>query len=230
MLSSHLLDDIERIADRILIMVNGRIAVDCPLESLVDRVSSCTVELDEAAIGGSLVAFGLGLAQFMLDQRSSARAFLVHRSLTPSQLFRGKLLVGLGIYALGVGGPLMLLSAPSPTANVPIGWERRFIPDDYQYCHRGRNRWHIRPKGYAELNFQWNPTYLGQRSGQNYFQMNNGFVHSYGLSFQGWRLDHVIGANGMTENGRYPSEPFSGRVRQIIDYENHASGSLPEMR
>ena len=81
----------------------------------------------QTAIGGSLVAFGLGLAQFMLDQRSSARAFLVHRSLTPSQLFRGKLLVGLGIYALGVGGPLMLLSAPSPTANVPIGWERRFI-------------------------------------------------------------------------------------------------------
>ena len=58
--------------------------------------------------------------------------------------------------------------------------------------------------------------------------MNNGFVHSYGLSFQGWRLDHVIGANGMTENGRYPSEPFSGRVRKIIDYENHANGSQPE--
>lgn len=64
----------------------------------------------QTAIGGSVVAFGLGLAQFMLDQRSSARAFLVHRSLTPSQLFRGKLLVGLGIYALGVGGPLMLLT------------------------------------------------------------------------------------------------------------------------
>jgi len=30
----------------------------------------------QIAIGGSLVAFGLGLAQFMLDQRSSARAFL----------------------------------------------------------------------------------------------------------------------------------------------------------
>ena len=27
--------------------VNGRIAVDCPLESLVHRVSSCTVELDD---------------------------------------------------------------------------------------------------------------------------------------------------------------------------------------
>ena len=47
LLSSHLLDDVERVADRILIMVNGRIAVDCPLESLVDRVSSCTVELDD---------------------------------------------------------------------------------------------------------------------------------------------------------------------------------------
>ena len=361
----------------------------------------------QTAIGGSLVAFGLGLAQFMLDQRSSARAFLVHRSLTPSQLFRGKLLVGLGIYALGVGGPLMLLtlylswisdrfpctpfqtipawvisifctafyfaaclvscsnarwfgtrcfpivgsilivsgacvilapellwivalilclpafgliamiraasesfvfasSAPSPTANVPIGWERRFIltitsiaivaaiggtfrslltqqprtlytyydlkidpsgdpnlvvyqntPDineprklvqSIRYTMENgqllseestkpnaklndRSCYFINlPKGYAELIFQWNPNYLGQRSGQNYFQMNNGFVHSYGLSFQGWRLDHVIGANGMTENGRYPSEPFSGRVRQIIDYGNHANGPQPEMR
>ncbi|MEK0427105.1 MAG: hypothetical protein RJB11_3196 [Planctomycetota bacterium] len=27
--------------------VNGRIAVDCPLESLVHRVSNCTVELDD---------------------------------------------------------------------------------------------------------------------------------------------------------------------------------------
>ncbi|MFM7518087.1 MAG: hypothetical protein ACKO3V_14190 [Pirellula sp.] len=359
----------------------------------------------QTAIGGSLVAFGLGLAQFMLDQRSSARAFLVHRSLTPSQLFRGKLLVGLGIYALGVGGPLMLLtlylswisdrfpctpfqtipawvisifctafyfaaclvscsnarwfgtrcfpivgsilivsgacvilapellwivalilclpafgliamiraasesfvfasSAPSPTANVPIGWERRFIltitsiaivaaiggtfrslltqqsrtlynyydlkidpsgdpnlvvyqntPDineprklvqSIRYTMENgqllseestkpntklndRSCYFInRPKGYAELNFQWNPTPLGQRLGQSYFQMNNGFVHSYGSSFQGWRLDHVIGANGMTENGQYPSEPFSGRVRAIIDYENHANGSKPE--
>ena len=47
LLSSHLLDDLERVADRILIMVNGRMAVDCPLESLVHRVSSCTVELDD---------------------------------------------------------------------------------------------------------------------------------------------------------------------------------------
>jgi hypothetical protein len=368
-------------------------------EGLAERLAFQT------AIGGSLVAFGLGLAQFMLDQRSSARAFLVHRSLTPSQLFRGKLLVGLGIYALGVGGPLMLLtlylswisdrfpctpfqtipawvisvfctafyfaaclvscsnarwfgtrcfpivgsilivsgacailapellwiialilclsafgliamiraasdsfvfasSAPPPTPNVPIGWERRFIltitsiaivtaiggtfrslltqqsrtlstyydlkidpsgdpnlvvyqntPDNNEprkliqsirYTMENgqlvseestkpnaklndRSCYFInRPKGYAELIFQWNPTRLGQRSGQNYFQMNNGFVHSYRLSFQGWRLDHVIGANGMTENGRYPSEPFSGRVRQIIDYGDHANGPQPE--
>ncbi|MFM7929108.1 MAG: hypothetical protein ACKO9Q_15480, partial [Pirellula sp.] len=32
----------------------------------------------------------------------------------------------------------------------------------------------------------------------------------------------------MTENGQYPSEPFSGRVRAIVDYENHANGSQPE--
>jgi ABC-2 type transport system ATP-binding protein len=47
LLSSHLLDDIERIADRILIMVDGRIVVDATVENLLSRLSTCSFELDE---------------------------------------------------------------------------------------------------------------------------------------------------------------------------------------
>jgi ABC-2 type transport system ATP-binding protein len=49
LLSSHLLDDIERIADRILIMVDGRFVVDTTVENLLSRLSTCTLELDEDA-------------------------------------------------------------------------------------------------------------------------------------------------------------------------------------
>ncbi len=47
LLSSHLLDDIERISDRILIMVDGRIVVDSTVETLLSRLSTCTLEQDE---------------------------------------------------------------------------------------------------------------------------------------------------------------------------------------
>ncbi len=47
LLSSHLLDDIERIADRILIMVDGRFVVDTTVENLLSRLSTCTLELEE---------------------------------------------------------------------------------------------------------------------------------------------------------------------------------------
>jgi len=47
LLSSHLLDDIERISDRILIMVDGRIVVESTVENLLNRLSTCTLELDE---------------------------------------------------------------------------------------------------------------------------------------------------------------------------------------
>jgi ABC-2 type transport system ATP-binding protein len=47
LLSSHMLDDVERIADRVLIMVDGRIMVDCSIANLLARVSSWTVEFDD---------------------------------------------------------------------------------------------------------------------------------------------------------------------------------------
>ncbi len=47
LLSSHLLDDIERIADRIMVMVDGRLVVDSTIESLLSRLSTCTLETDE---------------------------------------------------------------------------------------------------------------------------------------------------------------------------------------
>ena len=61
-----------------------------------------------SAIGCSFVALGLSIAQFMPDQRSAARAFLMHRGLTPKQLFQGKLAVGMAIYLLAVGIPLLV--------------------------------------------------------------------------------------------------------------------------
>ncbi len=44
LLSSHLLDDIERVADRIAIMVGGRLLVDAPLDRFCSRVSTWMVD------------------------------------------------------------------------------------------------------------------------------------------------------------------------------------------
>lgn len=38
-LSSHLLDDVERVAERILVMIDGRLVVNCPMDQLRQRVS-----------------------------------------------------------------------------------------------------------------------------------------------------------------------------------------------
>ncbi|QDT08420.1 ABC transporter ATP-binding protein [Planctomycetes bacterium K23_9] len=43
LLSTHLLDDVERIADRVAVMVGGRLKVDASLESFRDRVTFFTV-------------------------------------------------------------------------------------------------------------------------------------------------------------------------------------------
>jgi ABC-2 type transport system ATP-binding protein len=44
LLSSHLLDDIERVTDRILIMLHGQIVVDCSVSRLLERVSTWSGE------------------------------------------------------------------------------------------------------------------------------------------------------------------------------------------
>ncbi len=47
--SSHILSDVERIADRIGILATGRLVVDCPLEQLKQRVKKLRVIFDESA-------------------------------------------------------------------------------------------------------------------------------------------------------------------------------------
>jgi ABC-2 type transport system ATP-binding protein len=47
--SSHILSDVERIADRIGILATGRLVVDCPLEELKQRVKKLRVVFAESA-------------------------------------------------------------------------------------------------------------------------------------------------------------------------------------
>ena len=46
--SSHILGDVERIADRIGIIIHGRLVVDCSLEELKTRVRKMRVIFDDA--------------------------------------------------------------------------------------------------------------------------------------------------------------------------------------
>jgi ABC-2 type transport system ATP-binding protein len=46
---SHILSDVERIADRIGILAAGKLVVDCPLEQLKDRVKKLRVIFPEEA-------------------------------------------------------------------------------------------------------------------------------------------------------------------------------------
>lgn len=48
LLSTHLLDDVERVADRVMLMVGGRLKVDAPLEDFQSRVTGFMLELAEA--------------------------------------------------------------------------------------------------------------------------------------------------------------------------------------
>ncbi len=48
LLSSHLLDDIERVADRVAIMVHGRLLVDTTVEDFRHRVSAWSLDLPSA--------------------------------------------------------------------------------------------------------------------------------------------------------------------------------------
>jgi len=53
----------------------------------------------------------MSLATFLPDEREAARAFLVHRAITPNQIFRTRVTVGLLVYSLGMLIPLALLAA-----------------------------------------------------------------------------------------------------------------------
>ncbi len=66
LLSSHLLDDVERIADRVMLMIDGRLQVDTTLDDFRDRVTGYVLEADVidpdrfAAIPGLIEARRLG--------------------------------------------------------------------------------------------------------------------------------------------------------------------------
>lgn len=47
LLSSHLLDDVERVAERVALMVDGRMLVDCALDTFRSRVSAWVIDADE---------------------------------------------------------------------------------------------------------------------------------------------------------------------------------------
>ena len=60
-----MLDDLERVSDRILLMVDGRILVDASIESFLSRTCVWTVELDQTTIApntipGLVHAFPIG--------------------------------------------------------------------------------------------------------------------------------------------------------------------------
>lgn len=66
LLSSHLLDDVERIADRVMLMVDGRLQVDTTLDDFRSRITGFALETDIvnpdhiAAIPGLIEARRLG--------------------------------------------------------------------------------------------------------------------------------------------------------------------------
>src|SRR5262249_19887365 len=54
-----------------------------------------------AAVAGA----GLGFLQFFPESSGDKRSLLLHRPLSPSQIFLGKVLAGVGLYLLGIGIP-----------------------------------------------------------------------------------------------------------------------------
>lgn len=46
LLSTHLLDDVERVSDRVLLLAEGRIRVDAEMDDFLDRVTGFSIELD----------------------------------------------------------------------------------------------------------------------------------------------------------------------------------------
>lgn len=81
LLSSHLLDDIERVTDRVLLMVEGRILVDSSVDEFLSRLSTWTCERSDVRdnltfIPGLVFARPIGnrLTMFVVDVDPEAEA------------------------------------------------------------------------------------------------------------------------------------------------------------
>lgn len=83
LLSSHLLDDVERVTDRVLVMVDGRILVDNTVEGFLSRLSTWVCERPDAAeklpsVPGLVFAKPTGnrLTMFVVDVDQEAEAVM----------------------------------------------------------------------------------------------------------------------------------------------------------
>jgi hypothetical protein len=79
-----------------------------------------------AAVFGAV----LGFLQVFFEARGDQRALLLHRPLSPSQIFLGKALAGVGVYLLGMGLPLAALAVWCATPghlSAPFSW-RALLP------------------------------------------------------------------------------------------------------
>ncbi len=91
------------------LLIGGLLWANLPGLDQLDKVMELATSLGVfLAIGSSFIALGLSIAQFAPDQRSAARAFLMHRGLSPEQLFQGKLIIGVAVYAMAIWLPLLV--------------------------------------------------------------------------------------------------------------------------
>jgi hypothetical protein len=89
---------------------------------------------DEPPAGGHLFGFhitaalfgaGLGFMQVYFESRGDKRSLLLHRPITHSRIFLGKVVGGLGVYLLGVGIPFAVNTAWCATPGrvaAPFDW------------------------------------------------------------------------------------------------------------
>ena len=72
-----------------------------------------------------LFGAGLGFVQLFFEARGDARSILMHRPLSHSQIFLGKMIGGLAVYLLGVAIPLVVITAWCATPGhvaAPFHW------------------------------------------------------------------------------------------------------------
>jgi hypothetical protein len=87
---------------------------------LMDEFSLFFVSLIAAVFGAAL-----GFLQVFFESSGDKRSLLLHRPLSPSQIFLGKALAGVGLYLLALGIPfatVVVLAAVPGHTHQPFGW------------------------------------------------------------------------------------------------------------